>query len=171
MDPQSIYQAWVAIGQAAVTLERAVDSRLRAWNLNQSQAAALAVLAQHGPQRMSHLARFLLQQTQTTTDLVDRLERRKLVRRIRHETDRRVVLVEITEAGQKLLAEIGDVAWTVGEEAIGRISPNELSRTTETIRRIRDAAAEIGGLPIEHLSYAEERLVILPMQYASQAAD
>jgi DNA-binding MarR family transcriptional regulator len=164
MDSRGIYQAWVAIGQAAISLERAVDARLRPWNLNQSQAAALSVLAQHGPQRMSHLARFLLQQTQTTTDLVDRLERRAFVRRIRHETDRRVVLVEITDEGKALLEQIGGTAWSVGEEAFGAVSDNELSCLTQTVRRIRDVAAEVGGMPADYLSYAEERLTIAPSE-------
>ncbi len=166
MNPGEIYQAWVAIGQAAISLERAVDTRLRPWNLNQAQGAALLVLAQHGPQRMSHLARFLLQQTQTTTDLVDRLERRDLVRRIRHATDRRVVLVEITDSGRALLAEIGDAAWSVGQQVFGEVAEKELTQTTETVRRIRDAAAEVGGLPAEHLSYAENRLAVAPSRNA-----
>ena len=171
MDSRGIYHAWVAIGQAAISLERAVDARLRPWNINQSQAAALSVLAQHGPQRMSHLARFLLQQTQTTTDLVDRLERRDLVRRIRHETDRRVVLVEITAEGRALLGEIGGKAWSVGEEAFGVVSDTDLTRLTQTVRRIRDVAAEVGGVPADYLSYAEERLTIAPNQVDSRAAD
>jgi DNA-binding MarR family transcriptional regulator len=163
MNSREVYQAWVAIGQAAISLERAVDARLRPWNLNQSQGAALLVLAQHGPQRMSHLARFLLQQTQTTTDLVDRLERRGLVRRIRHETDRRVVLVEITEEGQSLIGEVGDAVWSVGNDAFRTINGNDLRRFTESVRHIRDAAAEVGGVPADHLSYAEERLNIAPL--------
>lgn len=170
MNPRGIYEAWVAISQAAVSLERAVDVRLRPWNLNQAQGAALQVLAQHGPQRMSHLARFLLQQTQTTTDLVDRLERRSLVRRIRHDTDRRVVLVEITEEGRALVGEIGTAAWSVGEEAIGPLTSMDLERTIRTVRRIRDAAAEVSGLPADHLTYAEERLSIAPATLTSDAA-
>src|SRR5918911_4790583 len=102
-DGKRVYDAWVSIHQAAIVLERAVDVRLRPWNLSGSQAAALNVLVKHGPQRMSDLARYLLQQTQTTTDLVDRLEQRNLVRRIRHATDRRVVLVEATDAAESLL--------------------------------------------------------------------
>ena len=170
MNPREVYEAWVAIGQAAVSLERAVDARLRPWNLNQAQGAALLVLARHGPQRMSHLARFLLQQTQTTTDLVDRLERRDLVRRVRHATDRRVVLVEITESGKTLLSEIGDAAWSVGERAFGEVAGSELSQTTQTVRRIRDAAAEVGGVPADHLTYAEERLNIAPLRWTGDDA-
>jgi DNA-binding MarR family transcriptional regulator len=169
MDPEAIYQSWVAINQTAIALERAVDARLRPWNLNQSQSGALFVLAQHGPQRMSHLARFLLQQTQTTTDLVDRLERRALVRRIRHPTDRRVVLVEITDEGRRLLREIGDAGWSVGRESFRDVSRADVQRLTETLRRVRDVAAELGGLPAEYLTYAEERLNIAPRPMSEAA--
>ena len=112
---------------------------------------------------MSHLARFLLLQPQNTTDLVDRLERRQLVRRIRDDTDRRVVLVEITDAGREILKEIGAVAWSVGVEALGAIDEQELADLTESLRRIRGIAAVAGGVPAEHLAYAEERLAITPL--------
>jgi DNA-binding MarR family transcriptional regulator len=160
MKPSTTYQAWVSISQAATTLERAVDQRLRPLSLNASQGAALMVLSEHGPQRMSYLARFLLQQTQTTTDLVDRLERRDLVRRIRHETDRRVVLVEITETGLGMLKDIRKAVCSVSEEAFGAQDESELKQLTATARRIRDVAAAAGGVPAEHLSYAEDRLSI-----------
>ena len=162
MNPSTIYQAWVSVGQAAIALERAVDTRLRPWNLNQAQAAALYVLAAHGPQRMSYLARFLLQQTQTTTDLVDRLERRGLVRRIRDAADRRVVLVQITDDGTALLKEIGAAAWSVGRDAFSVVDEEDLDHLTQTVRRIRDVAAAAGGVPAEYLSYAEDRLSIPP---------
>jgi hypothetical protein len=95
------------------------------------------------------------------------------VRRIRHETDRRVVLVEITDEGKALLDEIGDAAWTAGFDAFRTINSTELRRLTDSIRRIRDSAAEVGGVPADHLSYAEERLSIAPLAFEGngQAAD
>jgi DNA-binding MarR family transcriptional regulator len=167
---RQVYDAWVAVHQAAVVLERAVDVRLRPWNLSGSQAAALGALVMYGPQRMSDLARFLLQQTQTTTDLVDRLEQRGLVRRIRHATDRRVVLVEATEAAGTLLREIGDTGWSVGTKAIGSLSDIEIKRLTDIARRVRDRAAELGGVPQEHLSYAQDRLRLAPGIWSEAAA-
>lgn len=171
MNTDTMYQAWVTIYQAHIALERGVDARLRPWGLNFAQNGALRVLADHGPQRMSYLARFLLQQTQTTTDLVDRLERRGLVRRIRHETDRRVVLVEITDAGRALIAEIGDAAWSVGREAFGAVPTAHLETMVASLRRIRDVAAETAGLQPDHLTYAEDRLSIPPPKEWSVAAD
>jgi DNA-binding MarR family transcriptional regulator len=165
-----VYQAWTTISQAAIALERAVDARLRPFNLNSSQGVALLVLAEHGPQRMSYLARYLLQQTQTTTDLVDRLERRNLVRRIRHETDRRVVLVEISDEGRALVKNISNAIWSVGHEAFGGLRETDLTRVTETLRRVRDIAAAAGGIPADHLSYAEERLRISPTAHPDEVA-
>jgi DNA-binding MarR family transcriptional regulator len=42
----------------------------------------------------------------TTVELIDRLEERGLVARRRHDDDRRQVLVEITAAGEAILAEL-----------------------------------------------------------------
>lgn len=157
-DANLVYDAWVAIHQAAVMLERAADVRLRPWNLSASHAAALAALVEHGPQRMSDLARYLLQQTQTTTDLVDRLERRGLVRRIRHASDRRVVLVEATDEGQQLLSSIEREGSSVGQDTLGQLTDEALSGLSARLRGVRDQAATIAGVPVEHLGYAEQRL-------------
>lgn len=168
---EQFYDAWVVITQAAIVLERAIDVRLRPWNLSGSQVSALGALVTHGPQRMSDVARYLLQQTQTTTDLVDRLEQRGLVRRIRHATDRRVVLVEATEAAHQLLKDIGETGWSVVAESIGTLSDKDLKTLTESSRRVRNRAAEIAGVPPEHLAYAEQRLRVLPGMDESAAAD
>jgi DNA-binding MarR family transcriptional regulator len=71
----AVSQAWVLVQQAAAMLQTAVDARRRSHGLNWSRAAVLAVLRTHGPQPMRSLARYLLMQTQSLTDLVDRLER------------------------------------------------------------------------------------------------
>lgn len=160
MPSSPIYDAWVATSQAAIVLERAVDAGLRPHGLSAYQGVALLVLAEHGPQRMSHLARFLLQQTQTTTDLVDRLERRGLVQRARHESDRRVVLVEITDQGRAIVGDIAGTMTSVGEQAFGGLSRAELTRMIPSMRRVRDSAAHVGGVPTDYLQYAEERLNI-----------
>src|SRR5436305_10493000 len=57
-------------------------------------------LGDAGPLKMSKLAEFLLLAVNSVTSTVDNLERKKLVRRRRCEKDRRVVHVELTEAGR-----------------------------------------------------------------------
>ena len=52
--------------------------------------------------------------------------------------------------------------WEVGQQ-----TPEEM----ETMRRIRDVAAAAGGVPAEHLRYAEDRLSISPLAGDGAAAD
>src|SRR6516164_1357567 len=57
-------------------------------------------LGDSGPHKMRDIADFLLLAVNSVTTTVDNLERKNLVRRQRSEEDRRVVHVELTEAGQ-----------------------------------------------------------------------
>lgn len=69
-----------------------------------TQLAALSTIERRGPLTLGDLAASERVQPPTITAAVDRLEQRDLVRRSTDATDRRVVRVEITAAGRKLLA-------------------------------------------------------------------
>lgn len=58
-----------------------------------------------GPMRMTELAEHLGTATASVTGMVDRLEERGLVERVRDEADRRVVHVAITEQGEQAMAD------------------------------------------------------------------
>ena len=42
----------------------------------------------------------------TTTDLVDRMEKNELVKRVRDENDRRVVVIHLLEKGERIIKEV-----------------------------------------------------------------
>ena len=69
------------------------------------QMHTLEILGQQSPLRMKELAAKMGVTTGTLTVGVDRLERLGLVTRIPHETDRRSILVALTETGQALYRE------------------------------------------------------------------
>ena len=163
----AVYQAWVITLQTAALLQQAVDARLRPHRLTWVQAATLAVLGRHGPQPLHALARYLLYQTQTLTDLVDRLERRALVRRSRHPRDRRSVLVELTADGGDVAAAAEAVFAEVAAATFGREDDAALTAVGDTLRRVRDAAAAVAGIPADHLAYATERF---PLHIRSEPA-
>ena len=157
MATDDLYQAWVALRQNAVTLERALEARLLPWRLSQRQALVLLVLEQHGPQRLSHLRRFLLQSLQTTESLVNRLEQRGLA-----PTNRRLVLVTLTDAGRCLADEVHVTVWSTIEETFASLSATDLVDVTKTLRRVRAVGATLANIPGEHLDDATERLAIAP---------
>lgn len=69
-----------------------------------SQFALLLCLAQERPRKMSDIAQLLHVSLPAVTNLVDRLEGKRLIRRQAHPTDRRVTLIDLTAGGLGLVA-------------------------------------------------------------------
>lgn len=75
------------------------------FRLTPSQTSMLDTLARHGRVRMSELAALENVRVPTASNAVSSLEDEGLVTRIPDESDRRVVCVELTEAGRTAVAE------------------------------------------------------------------
>lgn len=69
-----------------------------------SEWRVLATLAGNGPMSIGRLAELSVSKQPTVTRLLDRMEARGQVRRVPHDSDRRVTLVQITPAGTKLVS-------------------------------------------------------------------
>jgi DNA-binding MarR family transcriptional regulator len=75
-----------------------------------SEWRVLATLAGAEPMSISALARLTVLKQPTLTRVLDRMESRKHVRRIPHESDRRITLVAIAPAGQQLVEGLIELA-------------------------------------------------------------
>ena len=88
---------------------RAIDLRSRylvtRYGLTGPQLIVLKELSANGGCCVSELTKAIHLSQATATGILDRLERRSLVRRERSNQDRRRVLVWLTEAGEQLLAD------------------------------------------------------------------
>ncbi|AEG92476.1 MarR family winged helix-turn-helix transcriptional regulator [Ramlibacter tataouinensis] len=93
-----------------------------------SEWRVLASLAGAQPMSIGHLARLVVLKQPTVTRVVDRLEGRGQVRRIAHETDRRVTLIAITPAGQRL---VGGLIELAQEHERRVLEPLGLARAAE----------------------------------------
>ena len=69
-----------------------------------SEWRVLASLAGNEPMSIGRLAEVTVTKQPTVTRVLDRMEARGHVRRIPHEGDRRVTLIEITPAGNRLVS-------------------------------------------------------------------
>ncbi|AWW41046.1 MarR family transcriptional regulator [Streptomyces sp. AS58] len=78
---------------------RYVRQNSRAGELSTAASSALGRLSREGPQRLTDLARAEGVSQPNMTQLVTRMERADLVRRVADATDGRSVLVEATETG------------------------------------------------------------------------
>jgi DNA-binding MarR family transcriptional regulator len=71
------------------------------------------------------------------TRLVDRLEQAGLVRRARTAQDRRMVLVQITDAGKKLLAGLDKPVVELHRSLLGHLSATELKELNRLLVKAR----------------------------------
>ena len=87
---------------------RAIDMRSRRLmqqaGFTGPQLLVLQALGQHGEMSAGELARKVNLSQGTVTSILDRLEKRVLIERIRSHTDRRKVFVKLTEEGTTQLA-------------------------------------------------------------------
>lgn len=83
-----------------VRMVEASRSALPHAELNLHELRVLRFLGDNGPAMMRELAERLMVAVNSVTPIVDHLEKKKLVRRVRSASDRRVIHVELTKQGQ-----------------------------------------------------------------------
>jgi len=106
------------------------------FSLTAPQLWAIKTLAHSGPLTTGELAKALLVRPSSTSLLVQRLERRGLVRRVRQRDDRRFVRIELTERGQT-------VASDAPAAAQGRLLHGLEGMDAKRVRKIRRAVDDI----------------------------
>jgi DNA-binding MarR family transcriptional regulator len=80
----------------------------------------------------------------SVTNTVDGLEKRKLVRRVPHESDRRAVLAEITDAGREV-AERATETLNAARFATEPLSGEDLSSLAGILQALRIGAGDFPG--------------------------
>ena len=86
----------------------------------------------------TELGTMLLVNRSNVTGLVDRMEQARLVKRIPDNDDRRVNLVEMTEAGEKILESAQVLYFKRIEEITSVLSSNEDNHLCKILERIRN---------------------------------
>jgi DNA-binding MarR family transcriptional regulator len=95
--------------------------------LHSSELWALAELDVHPGLKISDLAAALSVHAATASNLLDRLQRRSLVRRERDDIDQRIVRVNLTAAGRKVLRNARH-AWSATPAALDCLPADSLTR-------------------------------------------
>jgi DNA-binding MarR family transcriptional regulator len=72
------------------------------YQISVPQLNCLLALYENGPHPPSQIAKLILVKSSTVTGIIDRLEQKGLVERKRSSSDRRVIIIELTEAGRML---------------------------------------------------------------------
>jgi DNA-binding MarR family transcriptional regulator len=111
---------------------------LAPWDITPAHLRALRMLSRHGTMRLSELSERLEIAARSATEVVDALESRDLVRRRADPGDRRATLVDVTEHGAGVLAEIRATRGTEAGRIFGRLTPAERAELARILSKLRD---------------------------------
>src|ERR1043165_7458492 len=95
--------AYVKLMRASESLVARLSPQMQAAGLTWSQFGVLEALLHLGPLCQKELGEKLLKSSGNITMVVDNLEKRCLVKRVRSVEDRRYVSVHLTEEGERLI--------------------------------------------------------------------
>ena len=138
----------IADFRSAMAELRCIGSeRLLRLGVSMSQLHVMSMLDRHGDMPMSRLAEMIDISLSNATGLIDRMEERGFVERVRVPDDRRVVLVRLTESGRKLLDDIEILRAETLRTVLDRLDPDQLDGIARATADLRDALTEVASVP------------------------
>jgi DNA-binding MarR family transcriptional regulator len=142
--------ASVTATESAMNLVRTADMLvkriaqvLQPFDLTPASALALGILADAGtPLPPNQIADRLILSRATVTGLLDSLEKRGHVRRLPHATDRRMLLIELTETGRRVAHECRLVVHQNQKAWLAALSEQEQGQLIHALQRLQAALDE-----------------------------
>jgi len=124
---------------ATIAVNRTYKPMLDALGLTYPQYLVLSTLWEEDGLAVSAIAERLALEPSTITPLVKRLESAGFLNRKRNPLDERQVIVSLTQKGRSLNQKTACLTQTLLERS--GLTPDQLTRLNEQVRRLRDALA------------------------------
>jgi len=121
-------------------LVKRIAELIQPFDLTPSSGLVLGILADFGePLPPNKIAERLIISRASVTSLIDSLERRGYVRRLPHSTDRRMLLIELTDTGRKVAHEFRLLVHQNQKGWLAVLSEQEQIQLINTLHRIQSA--------------------------------
>ena len=125
------------IARAKSSLSNLVTQRtLDELGITSTQASMLFMIASGRCSLAAELARDYGIDASAVTRLIDRLEKRNLLSRVRSSEDRRAVHLAVTDEGRELAARMPGIFGGVVDKALAGFTPEEVGFLKSMLRRI-----------------------------------
>jgi MarR family 2-MHQ and catechol resistance regulon transcriptional repressor len=133
--------AFIALMRASSSVNALVGSHLQKEELSGSQFGILEALYHLGPMPQQQLAKKLLVSKGNITFVLDNLEERELVKRVRSSVDRRVYEVHLTRSGKTLIARVFPKHATEIVEKFSVLSAEEQKQLRQICKKLGTQAS------------------------------
>jgi DNA-binding MarR family transcriptional regulator len=138
----SATEAVLNIVRTAGLLLAEVAAVTQRYGLSPAGMNVLTIL-EHAPEPLSPrvIAEALIVTSSTVTGLLDSLEKRGFIRRSSHPSDRRMLLIEITDAGSALMRDLGEPLVRSEMEWLSCLTAREQERLIGLLGRVQHHVA------------------------------
>ncbi len=140
-------EAYRRLYVAHTAVARAIERDLIRVGVSLPQAIALQVIGTaSAPVTATQLAGYMGQERQSMTGLIDRMEMKKWIERVRDLPDRRAIRLQLTESGRAKLNEILPITFHAVVSIFSTFSEGELLGMARTFEAVYTAAANQPGM-------------------------
>lgn len=138
------YRLWRLCHQTYDAMVRARANELRQFGISPVQATVLLILkAAKAPVTPADISRWLFRETHSVSELVNRMERKGLVRKVRDLERKNLVRVAMTEKGEEAYQRSREMK--VIHTILSGLSPEERNSMVQHLEKLRHkAVTELG---------------------------
>jgi len=139
-------EAYLNVVRTAEVLHHLVAEVFQGHGITPTQYNVLRILRGAGPAGLpcGAIGERMINRDPDVTRLLDRLVAQGLAERTRNEDDRRVVVVTVTEAGRRLLAELDPAVRAVHQRQLGHLDQAALRALIRGLERARERVTGAG---------------------------
>ena len=136
-------ESWLLLHQTYALIYKRLDRLATKLGLSAAMSMPLLLLKDAGHSlRLSQLAGVLVQEAQSVTSLVDRLEGKGLVRREPDRRDRRAINLALTSKGAQVADKLRTAVAEMLAESLAPLSPRDLEAFTKCLTALRAHGAD-----------------------------
>jgi DNA-binding MarR family transcriptional regulator len=124
------------INRARTKLKEAIDRELSQFDITAAQFVVLSMLEANSPESAAQLCRENCYDPGAMTRMIDRLEKKNFLRRVRSPADRRVISLELTEQGRAIHPTLRACSVNVASQFLRGFSQKEVVQFENLLERL-----------------------------------
>jgi MarR family transcriptional regulator, multiple antibiotic resistance protein MarR len=140
------------LGNTNLLKDRLLDQHLAEEDITAAQVKALFKMHFFNINRPSDICKSLGVDGGAVTRMLDRLEKKELISRSPDPTDRRSLLVAVTDKGREVIDRAMPLAVNAQKELVSALTEDEIQQLKQILRKILVAAGSACGLATPSLT-------------------
>ncbi|MGG1634526.1 MarR family winged helix-turn-helix transcriptional regulator [Paenibacillus sp. NRS-1760] len=133
---------FIALSRASQWVNAHADRDIRKNGLNRTEFGVLELLYHRGPQPLQQIGEKVLMSSGNITYVVDKLEKKQMVRRRASTTDRRLIYAELTDDGKQFVEDIFPAHEDAIKQAVNGLTTEEKQLASKLLKKLGKFAQE-----------------------------